>query len=279
MNGELVGNGTATRAMVPEKARVAAELTAGIRKFCDLLGGFDDLQVPAVGDWTARDVAAHFSEGLQDYRGIVAGAGSPYVVLEERAAVSDAAIQRNTATDPRQFVERITAEAEQIVASVLAIDGDPEVPWHTGHPMPISCVLGLFVGEVVVHGWDLAQAAGTRWSVPDAWAHTAFRATLPMLPMFLDAEAAAGVSSTYDIRMRGADAPRIVLRVADQQLTVHQPGTGGKVDCYLSGDPLALLLVLYGRKGPISQALRGKALAWGRKPWRGLTMTKLFVNP
>jgi uncharacterized protein (TIGR03083 family) len=265
--------------MVPDKARAAAEFTAGIRMFGDLLLTFDDLQVRVLGDWTARDVAAHFVEGIQAYRNFVEGNGSPYVVLEERAAVSAAAIRGNTETDPRALVERIHAETERIVASAVAIDGDPEVPWHTGHPMPISCALGLLVGEVIVHGWDLAQVAGVRWSVPDSWAHTVLRATTPMLPVFLDPVKSARVTSTYDIRMRGKDAPRIVLRLADQKLTVHQARAAGKVDCYLSGDPLALLLVLYGRKSPISQALRGKALAWGRKPWRGLTMPSLFLNP
>ena len=82
--------------------------------------------------------------------------------------------------------------------------------------------------------------------------------------------------ATFDIRMRGEDAPRVVFKIADGELTVHPPGTAGRVDCYMSGDPLSLLLVLYGRKSPYGPALTGKALAWGRKPWLGIAMTKLF---
>jgi hypothetical protein len=142
----------------------------------------------------------------------------------------------------------------------------------------VSCLVGLIINEVAIHGYDLSRANGSRWRIPASWGHTALRALSPVFPLALDTDAAAGVSSTYDLRMRGDDAPRIVVRIADSNLTVHQPGAGGKVDCYLAGDPLAMLLVLYGRRTPIAASVRGQALAWGRKPWRGLTRMKYFKS-
>jgi uncharacterized protein (TIGR03083 family) len=280
MSTEVIPDGTTARIPLPDKARVAAEVTAGIRQWCDLLLRIEDLNTPAVGTWTARDVAAHFASGLPLYAGLLEGKPSPISSsLDETGGVNEAGVRSVAETDRGALAEQILAGTDGLVAAVMARDGDPEVPWHMGVPLPLSCLLGLVIGEIAVHGYDLAQAHGSRWHIPPEWGHSAFLAAVPVLPLLLDPDAAAGVESTFDIRMRGTGAPRAVLRISGGRLTVHPPGTAGRVDCYLSGDPLTLLLVLYGRIGPIRPALTGRALAWGRKPWRGLTMTSLFRNP
>ena len=53
----------------------------------------------------------------------------------------------------------------------------------------------------------------------------------------------------------------------------------GPVDCHVSADPVALLLVSYGRQSQWVPALTGKLLAWGRKPWLGLRLTRYLVTP
>lgn len=280
MTADIIEDGMAARIPLPDKIRVAAEVTAGIRQWCDLLVGIDDLDRPAVGTWSARDVAAHFASGLPLYIGLLAGSPSPIKSsLEEMEAWNAGGVRSVAETDGHALAERIIADADDLVAAVLAREGDPELPWHMGVPLPVSCLLGLVVGEIAVHGYDLSRACGSRWRIPAEWGHSAFLAAVPVLPLFLDAEAAVGVETTFDIRMRGEGAPRAVLRISGGRLTVHPPHTAGRVDCYLSGDPLTLLLVLYGRIGPIRPALAGRALAWGRKPWRGLTLTSYFRNP
>jgi hypothetical protein len=50
----------------------------------------------------------------------------------------------------------------------------------------------------------------------------------------------------------------------------------GPVDCHLLADPVAFLLVMYGRRGPVRTALTGGVLAWGRRPWLALQLPRLF---
>jgi hypothetical protein len=40
-----------------------------------------------------------------------------------------------------------------------------------------------------------------------------------------------------------------------------------------------MLLVFYGRISKWPPVLTGKILAWGRKPWLGLSMTKFLTTP
>lgn len=86
--------------------------------------------------------------------------------------------------------------------------------------------------------------------------------------------------------------PRLVCR------SDHHPSTGhpayrldimgdtatvgpadGQVDCILSVDPVAFLRVGYGRANPLTAALTGKVVAFGRKPWLGLTFGSLLAAP
>ncbi|MGH3848136.1 MAG: hypothetical protein ACRDRT_00220, partial [Pseudonocardiaceae bacterium] len=96
------------------------------------------------------------------------------------------------------------------------------------------------------------------------------------LPSMLDLTAAGGRRATYDLRVRGG--LRAFVRVADGVLTV-EPGRGLDADCHISADPVAFLLVGYGRRGQWGPIATGKLLAWGRKPWLGPRFAALVRNP
>lgn len=51
------------------------------------------------------------------------------------------------------------------------------------------------------------------------------------------------------------------------------------IDCHLWADPVDLILVIYGRISHWGPIARSRLLAWGRKPWLGLTFRNLFFNP
>jgi putative sterol carrier protein len=61
-------------------------------------------------------------------------------------------------------------------------------------------------------------------------------------------------------------------------LRIEEP-TDAPVDTHISADPPTLLLMGYGRIGPVKPALTGKLFAWGRKPWLGMKMATLIRNP
>ena len=98
---------------------------------------------------------------------------------------------------------------------------------------------------------------------------------LPMLPLLVDPAATVGVRARYELRVRGGT--RIGLSIRDGRLSTD--GGEGKVDCHVSADPVALLLVSYGRQSQWVPALTGRLLAWGRKPWLGLRLTHYLVTP
>jgi hypothetical protein len=78
------------------------------------------------------------------------------------------------------------------------------------------------------------------------------------------------------VRLRGGG--RAVLRFDDGDLTV-EPEPAGPVDCHLSVDPEAFMLVGWGRITQGPAILKGQLFAWGRKPWLGLKLRSLLRNP
>jgi hypothetical protein len=53
---------------------------------------------------------------------------------------------------------------------------------------------------------------------------------------------------------------------------------GEPADCWISMDPVTFLLIGYGRVGQWSQALRGRVLAGGRRPWLSLKFGNLISS-
>ena len=83
-------------------------------------------------------------------------------------------------------------------------------------------------------------------------------------------------ATTYQKGTSPASASAITT---GESVLVGTPAAGQRADCYLSADPWALLLVLYGRSGPLKPALSGRILAWGHRPWLAFTLPTLFRKP
>jgi hypothetical protein len=146
--------------------------------------------------------------------------------------------------------------------------------------MPVfTCHL---LNEAVMHGRDIAKADGRHWPIKAHHARLVFDGFI--WPVFgglgsramVDQKAAAGVRAVYDIRIRGGGQYRLTF---DDGELVIEPPSAGRVDCHISADAVAFLLVAWGRQSQWEAIAKGKLLAWGRKPWLGLRFRSLLRNP
>lgn len=261
-----------------DKDQLVVAVEAATGRLCAVLRSVSNPDVPAVGTWSVRDVAAHGASGVPLYTGIVRGEGSPYTRLDGTAEFNAAGIAAITDRDCHALADRIECAIAEFIAAVRTTPGDPEVAWHAGISLPVSSVSAAVLGEVLIHGYDIAQASRRPWLIPPTHAGLVFSGVLPMLPYFVNRAAAAGVRASFDVRLRGKDSPRVRLAFDDGTLSVAS-GPAEPVDCHLSADPTAFLLVMYGRQGPLRPALTGKVVAWGRKPWLAFRMPSLLQRP
>lgn len=241
-------------------------------------------RVPGM-DWTAAETAAHLVGEASFYTGFLTGKRDARDYLDDGRAGAGAA-ERNAAANIRQlreFPERdlprladaIIAAAEEFADAAAGRPDSDRALVTNGMTITVPVMSALLLGEQVIHGLDIARAAGLPWTITPEDAFLVLDGALAVLPDYVDRRAAAGRHVSYELRLRGG--PRYRLSFDDGALAVTAPGP--KADCVISADPVSFLLVGYGRTGQWGQIIRGKLVAGGRKPWLGPAFGKLLTSP
>jgi uncharacterized protein (TIGR03083 family) len=272
-----------------DREAALAAISAEAGRFAALLRETDDIGRPVAGtDWTVAETAAHVSVVLGAFSAAIAG--EPQALTPEQyldadfptrlAAANDATIAMVDHSDAGRLAEVITVGAQRFLEFASAADPQMEcaTPWYgPGRARTPDCLTALALGELTVHGHDIATGTGRPWRISAEHAKLIVGTVCPeMSPLVVRPEAGRAAPVTYEVRLRG-DGPRYVIRVADGTAEVR--AAGDPVDCVISADPVTYLLVVYGRMSLGRALLRGGILAKGRRPWLGLRFKNLFFNP
>lgn len=251
-----------------------ASIELACARVCGLLRSGIDPGAPAVGSWTAGDVASHLGFSFRNNCILIKGESLGDFGIEELAAWNATGLARDPERDPVVLADRLEEQAGEFVGLLRAKAGDDPVSWYAGLTLPAASLGAIMLAELLVHGDDLARAAGRRWRIPADDARTIFAGVSTVLPHYVD-DAAADLTARIGIALRGG--PRVTLAFSDGELSVEEHAA--PFDCRISADPVAFLLVSYGRRSMVLPALNGKMFAWGRKPWLGVRLPRLLRKP
>ena len=264
-----------------------------------LLRSIQDPGIPAVGQWNVGELAMHLSQvwiavpGLARrnlsrlYEAIpsiadVAG-DSLMQDMYELDGLTVLGVKSDSQRDPAVLADRIEQRAQEYLVACAGHSPDERRPWFVeGSTLPLSALTGHLLNETVMHGYDIARAAGRKWRIEPAHAAMVVRQFfVPVLRtldprVFVNGEKAAGLRATYDIRLRGHD--RLHFIFDDGSLRVEEPASR-PVDCHISADPAAFVMVFWARQSQWHAIAKGKLMAWGRKPWLGPRFRPLLRNP
>jgi uncharacterized protein (TIGR03083 family) len=257
-------NHSLVRALCDALLGTAAALAAVMRQVTDPT-------VRAVGVWSIGQTAAHVSGSSRYFLAAARGDG----VLERLNEVDQAnaqALATDPERDPRQLADRLETGEHALVAFARQTDGDPAVHPFEDVEVPLSTLLAIELGELLVHGFDIARAAHLPWSIDRAAALLTLQGYLPLMPYTLDEKRAHGVQLALEIRIRGMQP--VVVSIADDELVVHESGEQ-RVDAHIAAAPIAYLLLMWNRIPPWQPLLSGQLLIWGRRPWRALELARL----
>jgi uncharacterized protein (TIGR03083 family) len=257
-----------------------AALRRAVDDFSELVASAPSAETPIPdSEWSVGDAAVHIALGTEAYVGYAEGGTEPWVDVSDIAggslARSNAArLELESVRSSDVLAARVRDAAGALLDATAGRDGDEPVTWN-GQTITLGAMLGMGLGEYRLHGLDVAKALDRPWPISPDDARLVLASALPMLPLLVDPATTAGVRATYDLRVRGG--ARVQVGIHDGRLTVG--GNDERVDCHISAEPVALLLVSYGRRTQWVPVLTGKLVAWGRKPWLGLRLTRYLVTP
>lgn len=251
---------------------------------------------PALGRWGLADIAMHLSQtwiaipglarsDLAEVEAIVPERGAgPSVARDVRqlGAVTLRAVAADPERDLATLATRIETRSRDYLAGCATADPDLRRPWLlSGVTVPPQVFTAHLLSETVVHGADIAHAAGRPWRIEPAHAALVVRWFLLELllhgapALIADPATLAAARGRYRFDIRGHGSVRMVFDASGARLDTDH----GRPDCRLSLDAEAFLLMFFGRRTLMATAARGGLLAWGRKPWLAVRLQKALPTP
>lgn len=254
-----------------DAARAALRSIAGVT--CALIRAIPDPAYPIPGTSTPiGDAAAHLVLTAQIAADSFAGFPSPIHDLGARRDLN----ARHLARFPERRPRILASLLEDVIDLLLDAPLDDDlIPFHAGIPLDPGVIIGLLVADMMAQGWEIARTLGLPWSAEPSAARVASTATIRMLPHLL-AESAQGATASYRIHIRGGDD--ITCRLAQGRMIVTRRDAA-PVDCHVSADPVAFVLVAHRRVSRLGRVARGQFVSWGQNPALGAILPRLFVAP
>ena len=257
--------------MIEDRIRAAAARVAALLEGAGTAAG----QRMPDSEWTVADAAAHLVGGARLYTDIFNGIPSPLASVEEAADSNARMLSEYTQRDPAALARELKSSLEDLLVAYRS--GAPErmLHWHAGMTVSAGDTAALILGELLVHGWDMARSIGKPWPIDPADAAEILTAALAVAPNYVDPAAAGNLTGVVEVRLRGQT--RVALHWRDGKLSIGE--AGGKADCIVSADPVAMLLQSYGRGSKWKPILTGKVISYGRKPLLALKMQGALRSP
>jgi uncharacterized protein (TIGR03083 family) len=236
-----------------------------------------DLQRPVPHlEWTIGDLGAHMVSVVRAYTMAAQGRspiGPDLWKIDENNARLIAETPETSAPD---LADALETESAAFVAASEPLPRGQQVPFYGDVSISAGAQAGMLLGDRLVHWWDVATALGQQFSADSELALPAVAASFEVMPEFLVREAAKGFTATYEIRIRGLP-PRFLV-FDDGALTVSDQRQG-RVDCRISADAMAYVLMALRRGSRWRPILRREVVISGKRPWLALKLEKLVQLP
>lgn len=246
------------------------------RRLVALVRDAKHLDAMAVGQWNERQLAEHLSLMAPMFAAFARDEGP---AAEDVTKIEDVYAGlgqgRGSNRSMAEMADLLQQGLDDFLMTARGAEAERVTTWHGGAKLTLPELGGILIGEIFAHGIDMAGAEGVTWEVTHEQAVWLIEGLRPVLPMFVDRSSAAGFSGTFDINLRGG--PRMFLVFSDGALRIKDAAP--RADCHISADPIDFVLVSYGRRSQWHSLLRGKIVAYGRKPWLGLKLNSLLVDP
>ena len=218
------------------------------RRYAALVGSTPTSAAPIVGStWTIREAAIHLAMGLGAYAEFASGTPSPIQSLLNKqplAAINAACFAEVPETDPGKLAQLLVNGLERFLDATASLPGDRDIIWHADTHIDLADLACIALGEYLLHGFDVARSIGHPWPIDPGHAALALHGYLPLYRPIVNPRTTSGLTAAYGIKLPGSD--EFTIRFTNGTYTLDA-AESGPVDCTITADPTAFLLVVTGR--------------------------------
>jgi uncharacterized protein (TIGR03083 family) len=253
-------------------------LMSATERMAELLAAAPDSGILAHRcEWSLQEVAAHLITGAPMFADMANGIPGPAASLEPRYVKEfcERRIADLPESDPVKLSRLLLDSVEDFLDTTIDRPGDDPITFQAGIPHTLFGLVGVYLGEVLLHGYDMAAALGLPWPIDAGDASLVLAAYTPLFAVHADGERTKGLTAAFGIELRGAGA--MTVRFTDGVYAVEP--AGGPVDATLSADPVAFLMVGSGRLSRHEAVALGAVAVGGNRPDLAFDFPTLFVYP
>lgn len=256
---------------------VSAALSVVSARTADLLQSLPHTAVAIPGfSWTVREAAVHLAMVGFRYAGMVDGEPTQYHSLapEICARLNDQLNADIPESNPHKLAVLMREGTERFLSATESCDDTQDVLFDCAAVMAIPHLVGITVAEHLLHGYDIAVAVGRPWPIEPHHAALGLFGYRPSYGLRLNPAMTTAHTAGYAIELTTGE--RFTIRFVD---TVSNRRIPGPVDCTITADPVAFLLVESGRISQWAAIALGLIKAGGDRPGLALGFNNLFLFP
>jgi uncharacterized protein (TIGR03083 family) len=259
--------------------RTRGALAGATERVAELIASIPDpLALPPDSQWTVRDIVAHLVVGAGVYTDIAQGIPAPYQSVEPSYLHAEFT-RRNadiTETDPAKLSRLFVDAMEGFLDATSDSPGDTAVIMHGQNPFTLAGQAGILLGELLLHGYDIATAIRRPWTLDPDDTQLVLTAYAPALGFLLNPETTRGLSGAFGIELRGIG--EMVVRFTEGVYGLEEAGAG-PVDATISADPVAFMMVGTCRLSRYQAIALGLLSVGGNRPDLAIGFWELFLYP
>ncbi|MDT7596855.1 MAG: hypothetical protein QOJ06_2401 [Pseudonocardiales bacterium] len=258
---------------------VSAALSVVSARTADLLQSLPHTAV-AIPDssWTVREAAVHLAMVGFRYAGMVYGEPTQYPSLapEICARLNDQLNADIPESNPHKLAALMREGTERLLSAAESCDDTQDVLFDCGVVIAIPHLVGITVAEHLLHGYDIAVAVRRPWPIEAHHAALGLFGYCQSYGLRLNPAMTKAHTAGYAIELTTGE--RFTIRFVDGKYRLEPPSSG-PVDCTITADPVAFLLVESGRISQWAAIALGLIEADGDRPGLALGFKNLFLFP
>jgi uncharacterized protein (TIGR03083 family) len=253
-------------------------IAAARERFDRLIRSADPQARAAVSDWTVQEITAHVLTVANRYVEVAHGRTFQVAATPRDLDAINATELRAAVAPIAQMADRLMQLAPVMDAFFDRVHDDPlAFPFHGGIQVPAVSAQTNWLGELLLHGEDIARATGQRWDLAERDLLLVLSGVMAMAPGYLRRDLPAGTELLVALRVPGARP--WVMHVHDGVADMRARRPQDRPDAVLRVPASTMTKLLYQRLGPIKAVRHGLLVAGGRRPWRALRLQSLFEAP